>query len=561
MRFGAPVICAAAIGALAASSVHAMGSRAAVRAWRETHEKAIVTNFVTLLSMPNVATNVADVEKNAAYIEGELQSRGFKTRLLSAEPGTPPSVFGEMKIPGAKRTVIFYAHYDGQPIGQKGWIVSPFQPSMRTALPEAKTVEWQNSAGPLNPDWRLFARSAGDDKGSIQAMLSALDALKAAHLKPSVNIKLLYEGEEEQGSPHFAALVAKNLALLTGDLLVMGDGPMHQSGKQMVNFGNRGIASLTLTVYGPTKPLHDGHYGSWAPSPSVMIANLLASLRDDEGHILIPHFYDDVAPVSAADKAALAAMPPVEEQLKHALGLGRNVGPARLADGYLEPTLNVRAIHVGDEGPAAANAIATQANASIDFRLAPGETPAHTRELLENFLEQQGWFIVRDEPDLNVRLAHGKIVKVLWDAGGSIATKTALDLPASKAVVASIARTVGYPPIEAADRRRELGHGRHREPAARTDGGREHRQLRRQPARAKREFAAGKSMGRDRGVRRPPDGSELVALFALRLRGCCYFAKSSGANTCRISMVSPSCAGQRWAHFTTSSFEGASTSQ
>jgi acetylornithine deacetylase/succinyl-diaminopimelate desuccinylase-like protein len=422
--------------------------RDAVRSWRKAHEKAIVTDFVTLLSMPNVATNVADVEKNAAYIEGQLRARGFETQLLRAVPGTPPSVFAQMKIPRAKRTVIFYAHYDGQPIGQKGWVSSPFQPSMRTALPEAKAVEWQDSPGPLDPDWRLFARSAGDDKASIQAMISALDALKAAHLTPRVNIKLLYEGEEEQGSAHFAALVSKNLDLLKGDLLIMGDGPMHQSGKQMVNFGNRGIASLTMTVYGPTKPLHDGHYGSWAPSPSVMIANLVASLRDDQGHILIPHFYDDVAPVSAADKAAFDAMPPVEEDLKRALGLGRNVGPARLADGYLAPTLNVRAIHAGDEGPAAANAIATQANASLDFRLAPGETPAHTRELLEGFLTQQGWFIVRDEPDLKTRVAHAKIVKVAWDEGGSIATKTALDLPAARAVVASIGRTVGYQPIE-----------------------------------------------------------------------------------------------------------------
>ena len=449
-RFETLLPCAAAICAmgLAISSAQATSPRDAVRVWRKAHEKAIVADFVTLLSMPNVATNVADVEKNAAYIEGQLKGRGFETRLLTAAPGTPPSVFAEMKVPGAKRTVLFYAHYDGQPIGQKGWISSPFQPSMRTALPEAKPVDWQKATGPLDPDWRLFARSAGDDKATVQAMLSALDALKAGHIKPTVNIKLLYEGEEEQGSPHFSALVAKNLDLLKCDLMIMGDGPMHQSGKQMVNFGNRGIASLTMTVYGPTKPLHDGHYGSWAPSPSVMIANLIASLRDDDGHILIPHFYDDVAPVSAADRAAFAAMPPVEDQLKYALGLGRNVGPTRLADGYLEPTLNVRAIHVGDEGAAAANAIATQADASFDFRLAPGETPEHTRELLENYLTRQDWFIVRDEPDLQTRLSHSKIVKVVWDKGGAIATKTSLDLPASKAVVASIGRTVGYQPIE-----------------------------------------------------------------------------------------------------------------
>jgi len=419
-----------------------------VRAYRAAHEKQIVGEFVTLLAMPNVATTVPDVERNAAYLEGLLQARGFSTKILAAAPGTPPAVFAELKSPGARRTVVFYAHYDGQPVAQKGWIIDPFAPSMRTALPEATPVDWKAASGALDPDWRLYARSAGDDKASIQALITAFDALKAQGRRPSVNVKLLYEGEEEQGSPHFAKLVAGNLGLLKCDLLIMGDGPMHQSGRQMINFGNRGITSFTLTVYGPMKPLHDGHYGSWAPSPTVMIADLVMSLRDEDGHIRIPGFYDDVLPPSAADQAAIAAMPPVEVDLKKALGLGRNVGPARLAEGYLRPTLNVRAIHAGDEGLNASNAIATEGNASIDIRLAPGETPAHARELVEAYLTQLGWFIVRDTPDRDTRLAHPKIVKVLWDAGGAEATQTALDLPASKAVAASIERTVGYPVIK-----------------------------------------------------------------------------------------------------------------
>ena len=441
------VALAVAVTGLAAAAP-AAPLRDAVRAYRTAHEKQVVGDFVALLAMPNVATVVPDVEKNAAYIEGLLKARGFRTRILAAAPGTPPSVFAELDTPGATRTVLFYAHYDGQPVGQKGWITEPFKPSMRTALPEATPVDWQSTSGALDPEWRLFARSAGDDKASIQALLTAFDALKANGVKPSVNIKLLYEGEEEQGSPHFAKLVAAHLDLLRCDLLIMGDGPMHQSGRQMINFGNRGITSFTLTVYGPTRPLHDGHYGSWAPSPAVMIAELVMSLRDDDGHIRIPGFYDDVEPPSTADQAALAAMPPIEDELKRSLGLGRNVGPARLAEGYLQPTLNVRAIHAGDEGPHAANAIATQGDASIDIRLAPGETPAHTRELLERYLTQQGWFIVREAPDLPTRLAHPKIVRVVWDAGGSEATQTPLDLPASKAVAASIGRTVGYPVIK-----------------------------------------------------------------------------------------------------------------
>jgi acetylornithine deacetylase/succinyl-diaminopimelate desuccinylase-like protein len=447
MRLAGMVAAAAVLALGSTGAADAASPKAAVHAWRLAHEKEILADFVSLLSMPNVATTVPDVEKNAAYISGLLEKRGFKTQLLTAEPGTPPSILAELKTPGATRTVVFYAHYDGQPISQKGWISTPFEPSMRTALPEAKPVDWKAAAA-LDPDLRLFARSAGDDKGSIQALISAFDALKAAGIKPSVNIKLLYEGEEEQGSPHFAALVARHLELVRGDLLIMGDGPMHQSGKQEINFGNRGITGFKATVYGPLKPLHDGHYGSWAPSPTVMIAALVMSLRDDEGRILIPGIYDDVAPISAADRAALAALPDVETGLKTALGLGRNIGPPRLADGYMAPTLNVRAIHAGDDGPNAANAIPTEGAASFDFRLAPGETPAKVHALTEVWLTQQGWFIVRDTPDLATRLAHPKIVRIEWDAGASIATESPMAGPAATAVEASVSRTVGYPVLK-----------------------------------------------------------------------------------------------------------------
>ena len=445
---GAAALVLGAAALASAFPASAASPHDAVRAWRKAHEKEIVTDFTAFLAMPDVATTVSDVEKNAAFIQDQLEKRGFTTKILAAEPGTPPSVFAELKTPGVRRTVLFYAHFDGQPISQKGWIIKPFEPSMRTALPEATPVDWKGAAGPLDPDWRLFARASGDDKATIQALISAIDALKAKGIKPSVNIKLLYEGEEEQGSPHFAAIIANNLELLKADALIMGDGPMHQSGRQMVALGNRGIVGFALTVYGPNKPLHDGHYGSFAPSPSVMLAQLIAGMRDDDGHILIPGIYDDVAPMSATDKAAIAAMPPVEAELKTALGLGRNIGPARLAEGYLKPTLNVRSIHVGDEGLNAANAIATEGYASFDIRLVQGENPARVRQLVEAWLTSQGWFIVRAAPDAATRLAHPKIVRLDWDAGESAAAKTALDLPAAKAVAASIGRTVGYAPIE-----------------------------------------------------------------------------------------------------------------
>ena len=141
-------------------------------------------------------------------------------------------------------------------------------------------------------------------------------------------------------------------------------------------------------------------------------------------------------------------MPANEAELRRSLGLGRSIGPARLAEGYLKPTLNVRSIHVGDDGTTAANAIATDAFASFDIRLVQGEKPARVHQLVEAYLTSLGWTIVRTAPDLATRLSHPKVLKLNWDDGDSIAARTPLDLPAARAVVASIGRTVGYAPIE-----------------------------------------------------------------------------------------------------------------
>jgi acetylornithine deacetylase/succinyl-diaminopimelate desuccinylase-like protein len=134
--------------------------------------------------------------------------------------------------------------------------------------------------------------------------------------------------------------------------------------------------------------------------------------------------------------------------LKQALALGRNVGPPRLADGYMAPTLNVRSIHGADTGPDAANANATEAEASFDIRLAPGEDPARVKAKVEEFLKAQGWFVVARTPDPAARAAHPKVLKLEWDAGASKATMTPLNSPAAAAVAASIGRTVGYPVLK-----------------------------------------------------------------------------------------------------------------
>ena len=419
-----------------------------VRAYRVAHEPQILEDFSRLLAMPNVATRVSDIETNAAFITEALKQRGFQTQLLSAGPGTPPAIYGELKAPHAKRTLVFYAHYDGQPAGQAAWRSDPFKPVVRAGASAAnsKDVDWR-AAGKIDPEWRIYARSASDDKAPIQSMLTALDALRAAGKRPTVSVKVFYEGEEEQGSHHLADILSQYHGLLSGDVFVLSDGPRHASGQMQVFFGARGVAAVELTVYGPSRPLHSGHYGNWAPNPAVTLTHLLASMRDEEGHILIPGFYDSVRPLSAAEKSLLAGLPDVETGLKHDLALGRSEGTERLADSISRPALNIRGLRAGDVGEGAANAIPTEARASIDFRLVPDQTPREVREKTEAFFKAQGWYVVSDEPDMATRSAHPKVIRAEWSLDYP-AYRADMGAPAVQAVVASIQRSTGGPVLQ-----------------------------------------------------------------------------------------------------------------
>jgi acetylornithine deacetylase/succinyl-diaminopimelate desuccinylase-like protein len=266
--------------------------------------------------------------------------------------------------------------------------------------------------------------------------LNAFDALKGAHRAPSVNIKVLWEGEEEAGSPHLEQILKAHQPLLAADLFLVGDGPVHQSRKPLVYFGARGTVGVEATLYGPSHALHDGHYGNWAPNPAVMAATLIAQLRDDEGRILIPGFSAHVRPLTPAESSALAVMPPVDEDLKRELGLGRSEGTESLPQSLMRPALNIRGIRSGQVGAAAANAVPIDAAVSIDFRLVPDQTVAEVREKTEAYLTSKGWTIVSDEPDLATRLRTPRLLRLVWE-GGYPALRSDMSTPAAKAVIAA----------------------------------------------------------------------------------------------------------------------------
>ena len=423
--------------------------RARIAAWRQAHDVDVLREFAELLAIPNVASDTANIGRNAQAIVTMLERRGVKAQLLDA-PGSPPAVYGELAVPGATRTVVLYAHYDGQPVTLSQWATPPWQPTLRDGPLAAggNPIAMPTAAGTVRGDYWLYARSAGDDKASIIAQLAALDALRAVGARPSVNVKFFYEGEEEAGSPHIEEMLRRHASLLKGDLWLFGDGPVHQSRRMQVVFGARGVTGLTMTVYGPNRALHSGHYGNWAPNPVVMLANLIASMRDDDGRVRIAGWYDDVVPISAAERAALKTVPPVDSALRAELDLGATEAhDAPLAERIMLPALNLRGFSGGAVGATAANAVPTQAQASIDLRLVPKQTPERLRRLLEAHVRREGYFIVDHAPTPAERRAHAKIIRIDWESGYA-ATRVAMGSPVARAVVDAASWAMGSPVIQ-----------------------------------------------------------------------------------------------------------------
>jgi len=403
-------------------------------------QKVVLRELTDLLAIPNLADDTANITRNAETIKTMMERRGITTRLLSLD-GAPPIVVGDLKAAGSTRTLAFYAHYDGQPVDPAQWKSAPWTPVMRDA--NGNDVDWKNAAT-LDPEWRLYARSASDDKAPIVAMLAALDSLRARNVKPRVNLRFVFEGEEEAGSPHLAAYIAKYPDVLRPDAWIICDGPVHQSRRAQLAFGARGVLSLDLVVYGPVRALHDGHYGNWVPNPIVALTHLLASMRDENGRILIDGFYDDIVPASPAEKAAIAAMPPVEADLRREFQIARTEGES-LNERILLPALNVSGIQSGGVGDKASNTLQTSARAAIDFRLVPAQTPESVKALVERHLVARGYKIVRDDPGAATRMANEKIVRVRWGSGYPPA-RTPLDHPLSNEIAALMKRA-GHEPV------------------------------------------------------------------------------------------------------------------
>ena len=392
------VIAYTLVAVLPVSFVAAQKAAELSKTYHEEHATGIIWDFREFLSLPNVAENFDDMLMNANFIENYIGKRGFKSEIISA--GGAPYVIAERTGSPNAPVILIYAHFDGQPVIPANWSSPPFSPTLWTTNPltaGASPLSWEQEHFDL--EWRVVARSAGDDKAPLIALMAAIDALLAAEAMPDITIKLLLDGEEERGSPTLGGILDQVGEQLKADIMLFCDGPMHQSGRRQLVLGVRGSMTIDLKTFGPNRPLHSGHYGNWAPNPNEILMRLLLSLKDDSGRILVEGFSENVAEVSKSERLAIQAMPSIDSQMKQELGLGDSeIVGERLEASLMRPALIVKGFQGGGVGAISRNIIEPYAEASLNLRLVSGQQPERLAELLRSHFRKIGMTVSDREP-------------------------------------------------------------------------------------------------------------------------------------------------------------------
>lgn len=378
-------------------------------------KKYALKHLSTLLEyvrIPCDANFPQDIEKNIEWVEKEFVKRGFVSETINT-PTLPVLLLEKKSVVTGAKTILFYYHSDGQPVIPSQWQQpDPFEPVLKKKNQDGKweIISLDNLKNGYDPEWRLFARAVSDDKGPGVMLLAALDAINEVKIKTNYNIKILVDFEEEKGSVSLPGLIEKNRSKLKTDLLLILDGPAHNTNLPTLSFGARGITTLTLTTYGPSRPLHSGHYGNYAPNPAMRMARLLTAMKDEDGKVLIPGYYDGVflSPKMAEEIAQV----PDDIQL-----INKNIGvknPEKVGRNYQEslvyPSLNIRGLKSADVGSLAATIVPEKCVAEIDIRTVRGTYPDTLADKVKKFILTQGYHVIEHEPSIEERLKFDKIL-------------------------------------------------------------------------------------------------------------------------------------------------------
>ena len=419
-----------------------------VREWRAAHERQILAELIDLVSLPNIASNQADIVKNADALTTMFQKRGFSVARI-ATPGSPVLVARRDAV-NAIGTLTFYLHYDGQPTEAKDWTMgAPFAPK---AFKGQTPVDLTTAASPIDPDVRIYARAVADDKGPIVALLAAMDGLVETRAAIPWSLRVVLDGEEEAGSPNFTAAMTANAAAVRGDLAIVVDSPRHPSGLPTVFHGSRGLTGAEITIHGAMGDLHSGNYGNFVTDPAMALTKLIASMKDDAGNVAIKNFYDDVVALTETERRAIDEIPNVDQKLLEQFGVARAEHPdSRIELQHNRPTLTVVGLQSGTVGANARNAVSGSATGRVEMRLVKGLDEKRQFERLVAHIRAQGYFIVDGPPDAATRRRYSKIAQVKQSGTSFPISKAAIDDPrtvmAANAIRALDQRLVQMPTI------------------------------------------------------------------------------------------------------------------
>ncbi len=387
-----------------------------------------ISNLRYFLRLQNDGNFPEQIAQNKQWCDSVFTALKFKTTTIKTAGA--PLLFAEKKFHKNAKSILFYLQIDGQPVDTSAWHQdNPFEPVLKEKQEQGWTkIDFENIHKKVDPEWRIFARSASDSKGPAIALISALQILQSKKIEPEFNIKVIMDFQEELGSPDLPKAVEENRDLLQSEMLFIMDGTRHLSNLPTLTFGARGIATATITVFGPKYGLHSGQYGNFAPNPVFEASKLIGGLKDEKGRVTIPNFYEGVT-LSDQDKYRLGLIPENIDSIKQNLGIAEQDA---VGDTYQEalqyPSLNVRGLKAGWTGKEVRTIIPSEVVIEIDMRLVPETSGKRQMSLLKTYILEKGYHIVDSIPTLEERRLHPKLASFSYRLG-SLPFRTEMDSP------------------------------------------------------------------------------------------------------------------------------------
>ena len=410
-----------------------------------------IDEFIEFLSYPNDANFESDIYKLIEWTENKFKSLDFQVDKLDTE--TIPLLLASKHISDDYKTILIYMHLDGQPVDSSKWNQeNPFKPVYKLKK-DGEFIDYDSSKIEdldyntiEDKDIRIFARASSDAKGPVMMLIQAIKFMNLNNIDRKLNLKLVMDFEEEKGSPSLPDAVKKHSSILKSDALLIFDGPRHESDLPTLNFGNRGISSITLKTYGPIVSQHSGHFGNYAPNPVFRMSNILSSMKDENGIVKINGYYDGIT-ISDQVKKYLDNVPDDEESMLDKMQFKK---PESVGESYQEaiqfPSLNVRGIRAGWVEDEVRTIVPAECIAEIDVRLVIESDGYRLHNLIKQHIESLGYIVLDHEPSKEERMKYDKIVKFNSTVSYP-AFRTDIDSDLGNWLFRTLTKTFGVTPV------------------------------------------------------------------------------------------------------------------